>query len=121
MSIQTDDSSDAEREYPFHTGVTEEGETIMGVLFRTSDGEFFEFVNPDTHDQYAKYRSPRTGETITHESKVNHLMGKVMGSIIREYMTAERWLEFREQYVNAGDSELGEWRETWREITSEPR
>lgn len=119
MTEQTHAPDGSDEEYPFHTAVTEDGERVCGVAFLASTGKLYEFLDPDTHSERAKYRDPRTGETIVHSTVINEAMAKVRGGFERARIPAEEWSAFREKYVEADAETVEEWIDMWDQITDD--
>lgn len=110
MMSETDDSDERGGSLPFHAERVD-GELVVGVLYIGNTGEFYEFVDPDTHDKYAVWENPRTGEEMVYKHKVDASVKATMGGHIRATIPADEWDEFREDYLNASGGEIGEWKE----------
>lgn len=96
-----------------HTGQVE-GETIVGVLYIANTGEFYEFQSPDTHNHYALFVNPRTGDEMVYNNALDASVKTVMGGHIRASVPVERWTEFLEDYLAAPSEDI----ETWREYAT---
>lgn len=104
-----------------HTDVVD-GVEIVGVLFNSSDGLFYEFQDPDGHDAYARFECPRTGEVIENSSKVEMLMGDVLSGHVRATVPLDQWVDFREYYVDADGADHERWTSMWEEMAeNDPR
>lgn len=86
--------------YPFYTEIVE-GEEMAGIAFNPNNAKFYEFQDPDTHDDYAYWVCPRDRDEITHRSFHNYMMSRLMINIAN--LNAKEWAEFREEYINADD------------------
>lgn len=107
--------------YDFHTAEID-GVEVAGVAFSATDGAFYEFQDPDSHDNWQRLVCPRSGDTITHSSRVEQMMGEILGGAIRATVPAEKWAEFRDDYVNAEDDDYERWADAWREMShADPR
>lgn len=110
-----------DRNFPFHTAVVD-GLEVVGVMFDASSGEFYEFQNPEEHDDYERYRDPRTGDIITYDSTVQRIMADVMSGRPRATVPADEWAAFREQYCAADEADHDAWTSRWREMAdADPR
>lgn len=98
--------------YPFHTAVLD-GREVAGILFNPRDGEFYEFQDPETHDDYERYEDPRTGKVLTFDGNLQRLMAQVRSGHVRAPVEAEEWAEFREGYIGAEQADYEAWRERW--------
>jgi len=110
-----------DRDYPFHTAVVD-GLEVVGVMFDASSGGFYEFQNPEEHDDYERYRDPRTGDVVTHDSTIQRVMADVMNGRPRATVPADEWVAFREEYCEAGEADHDAWASRWREMAdADPR
>jgi hypothetical protein len=110
-----------DRDYPFHTAVVD-GLEVVGIMFDASSGGFYEFQNPDEHDDYERYRDPRTGDVITYDSTLQRMMAQVMSGRPRATVPADEWAKFRKQYRQADDTDYDAWATRWREMAdADPR
>jgi len=110
-----------DRDYPFHTAVVD-GLEVVGIMFDASSGGFYEFQNPDEHDDYERYRDPRTGDVITYDSTLQRMMAQVMNGRPRATVPVDEWATFRTQYRQADDADHDAWATRWREMAdADPR
>jgi len=105
----------ANTEYPFHTG-TVDGTKVVGVLFCSGNGQFYEFVDPSEHEAYAKWSDPRHGDVIEYSNVLDKDIKKVMGGHIIGKVPAQEWADFRETYIDSDDKDVSEWRNMWDDI-----
>lgn len=111
MSGDTD--SEKGESYPFHTAHVD-GELIAGVLYIGNTGDFYEFQDPDTHSKHALWTDPRTGDEMVYKNALDASVKTCMGGHVRALIPAERWDDFREDYVNASGEDM----ETWSELAT---
>ena len=110
-----------DRDYPFHTAVVD-GLEVVGIMFDASSGEFYEFQNPERHDDYERYHNPRTGDEIVYDSTVQRVMADIMNGRPRATVPADEWAAFREQYCEADEAAHDAWASRWREMAdADPR
>ena len=107
-----------DRDYPFHTVVVD-GLEVVGVMFDASSGGFYEFQDPQEHDDYERYCDPRTGDTITYDSTIQRVMAGMMSGRPRSTVPADRWAAFREQYCEADEADHDAWASRWREMADD--
>ena len=107
--------------YPFHTAVVD-GVEVAGVLFDSQNGKFYEFQDPDSHDEYEKFVDPRTGDVLAHGSKTEQLMADILRGQPRATVPADEWEQFRETYRTAESDDFGAWADQWRSMAeADPR
>jgi hypothetical protein len=110
-----------DRDYPFHTDVIG-GLEVAGVMFDASSGGFYEFLNPEEHDDYERYRNPRTGDVVAYDSTVQRIMADVMNGRPRATVPADKWAAFREYYSEADKADHDAWASRWRKMAdSDPQ
>ena len=110
-----------DRNFPFYTAVVD-GLEVVGVMFDASSGEFYEFQNPEEHDDYERYRDPRTGNIITYDPTIQRLMAGVINGRPRATVPADEWAGFREKYCEADEADHEAWASRWREMAdADPR
>lgn len=109
MSEGSDDPS-------FYTE-TIDGVEVAGVVFNPKDGGFYEFVDPDEHDNWQRVEDPRTGEVLTWSSRIEEMMGEILSGHVRATVPADEWVSFREEYVEADEAEYETWSDRWMEIS----
>lgn len=102
-------------DYDFHTGEVD-GETVAGVMFVAGNGQFYEFRDPETHDEFEKYVDPRTGDVLTHDGPVDRAFKSFLGGRVRALIPAEDWAELRETYLDADEDRLDRVQEQWKEV-----
>lgn len=108
-------------EFPFHTAVVDSVE-VVGVMFDSSSGRFYEFADPDTHNDRERYIDPRSDDVITYGSDVERMMGDILNGRPRALVPATEWTNFRAEYLNAETEDFGAWADRWREMAeSDPR
>lgn len=105
----------SEDDYDFHVGEVN-GRIVAGVLFISGNGKFYEFTNPETHDDYAKFVNPRTDEEMIYNNSLDQSVKSVMGGHIRAKIPADEWAEFRADYIEADEEKTGEWEGAWSEL-----
>lgn len=109
MSDETTDSDRAET-YPFYTQRVD-GELLTGVLYVANTGRFYEFQNPDNHTKRALFVDPRDGSEIYYANTIDQDVKSAIGGHVRGKVPAEKWAEFREDYMNATAEDFGDWAE----------
>jgi len=87
-------------EFPFHTAVVD-GVEVVGVMFDSSSGRFYEFADPDTHNDRERYIDPRSDDVITYGSDVERMMADILNGRPRALVPATEWSNFRAEYLNA--------------------
>jgi len=93
-----------------------DGQELVGVLFVSGNGKFYEFVDPQVHDEYAKFRDPRSGDTMVYSSTLDKSVKSVMGGHIRAKIPKGEWMEFRESYLNADSEQTEQWQQKWESL-----
>lgn len=114
-------AAQSDRNFPFHTAVVD-GLEVVGVMFDASSVGFYEFQNPEEHDDHERYRDPRTGDKIAYDSTIQRIMADVMSGRPRATVPADEWAAFREQYCAADEADYDAWASRWREMAdADPR
>lgn len=109
---------EVKQEYPFHTEQVED-ELLCGVAFQAGTGRFYEFVDPDEHDEWLKLRDPRDGKELTFDGRIDLTWrGNCVSGLIMSKFDAQKWAEYREIYVNSSESDNERWRDMWDDIHS---
>lgn len=113
---ESDSDSESDSEFAFHTAVVD-GVEVAGVVFNPKDGLFYEFQDPETHDDYERVVCPRTGDVLTWGSDVERMFGEIMSGHVRATVPAAEWAAFRVEYIAADDPRHEEWADAWRELS----
>jgi hypothetical protein len=87
-------------EYEFHTGELD-GIEQTAVCFLPGSGLFLEFQNPGNHDEWAKFQCPRTGKVVTYNGTLDKAKKVALGGHVWGSVPADRWQQFRTEYINA--------------------
>jgi len=104
--------------YSFHTE-TIDGVEVAGVLFDAKSGLFYEFQDPEDHDDWERFEDPRTGDVITNSSKIERMMADILRGQPRATVPAERWAEFREDYTGAERKQFSQWKNAWESMAAD--
>lgn len=109
------------REHPFHTEEVD-GVEVAGVLFDGETGRFYEFQNPDDHDDWERFEDPRSGDVITNQSKIERMMADILRGQPRATVPAEQWADFRADYIGAESKKFDQWESSWKQMAeADPR
>ncbi|WP_135666839.1 hypothetical protein [Halorhabdus rudnickae] len=98
--------------FPFYTEVVD-GELKTLVLFIPSTKKFYEML-PEGHedidpDASRTLKDPRSGDIFTYSTSfVERQMQKVHGNHCVGTVDAERWADFREDYLEADETDIDE-------------
>jgi len=111
-------------DYPFHTTAdahdkTEFDKPQVGIMFMAGSGQFYEFQNPEHHDDYERYVDPRTGDVVTFDGPLDRAKRVALGGCVRSIFPADQWADFRETYVNADSDRLNEVQRQFRDRHAE--
>lgn len=105
----TDTQTDSENGYPCMTEVVD-GELVTLVLFIPSTGKFYEAlpkghedVDPDTA---LTLKDPRSGDTFDYGYGLEREFQMVYGNHCVGKVEVERWLDFREAYIDAEETDI---------------
>lgn len=102
-------------DYPFHTDEID-GEVVVGVMFVPRNGRFYEFQDPETHDDYERFVDPRSGDVLTHDGPFGEVLSAALSGGMKALVPADKWADFRETYVDAPDDADRTWRNEWQRI-----
>jgi len=105
-------------EYSFHTEEVD-GVEVAGILFDAKSGLFYEFQNPDDHDDWERFKDPRTGDVITNDSKIQRMMSDILRGQPRATVPADQWAEFRTDYIEADQKRFDQWESAWKQMAQE--
>lgn len=111
-------STTQKTDYPFHTD-TIDGQSMCGVMFVAGSGQFYEFQNPENHNDYERMKDPRTRDVLTHDGPTDRALKTVMGGRVCAVVPAEEWADFRETYVNADSDRLDDVQAQFKERHAE--
>jgi hypothetical protein len=107
--------------YPFHTAAVD-GVEVVGVMFDSSSGRFYEFADPETHEIREQYCDPRSGDVISYDSEVERMMADILNGRPRATVPATEWADFRADYVGADDADYDAWADQWESMAeADPR
>lgn len=106
---------------PFHSAEVDEVD-VVGVMFDGSTGQFYEFQDPETHDDRERYEDPRSGDVIVYGSRVERMMGDILNGRPRATVPVDEWSDFRDDYVSAPTEDYDSWSEKWKAMAeADPR
>lgn len=80
-----------------------DGKEMVGVAHRSRDAQFFEFVNPDEHNDYERLRNIKTGDLVVFDNVGEKLMADMLAGYDRYLVEADEWAEMKEELLSVDE------------------